>query len=83
MNRPTRIDEQEYDRSYQRKCGWMHRLVVRLVRKHINAVTKTVLTRASERGQIDSGALHVMAACTDVILWPERYERKWAKTDND
>lgn len=81
MNRPTHMEEGEYDRSYQRKCGWLHRIVVRLTRKHINIVTKTVLSRAFERSQIDSGTLHVMAATCDLILWPERNVRP--KTDNN
>lgn len=76
MSRPTRIEEREYDRSYQRKCGWLHRIVVWLARKHINRVVKTVLSRAYERSQIDSHTMHEMGGCCDSILWPERRKTK-------
>jgi hypothetical protein len=63
------------DENYQRQSGWLHGVVLRLGRTHINRVVKTVLSRAYERGQIDSHTMHEMAGCCDRILWPEQYRR--------
>lgn len=61
------------DENYQRESDWLHGLVLRLARKHINRVVKAVLSRAYERGQIDSQTMHSMAGCCDRILWPANY----------
>lgn len=76
MKRKTTPQENKMDENYQRECGSLHRLVLRLFRRSINRVVKTVISRAYERGQIDSHTMHEMAGCCDRILWPERYERK-------
>lgn len=63
------------DENYRNECGLLERLVLRLFRRTINRVAKTVLSRAYERGQIDSHTLHEMAGSCDRMLWPERYAR--------
>lgn len=67
------IAEHLCDANYQRQCGWLHRVVVWLCRKHINRVAKTSLMRAYERSQIDSATMHEMAACVDRFLWPKNF----------
>ena len=64
------------DENYRRESGWLHGVVLRLARKHINRVAKTALSRAYERGIINSSQLHQIAAILDRIMWPERYERE-------
>ena len=66
--------QEKQDENYRREADWLHAVVLRLARKSINRVVKTVLTRAYERGQIDSIIMHQMAACCDRILWPKRHE---------
>jgi len=61
-----------HDENYGRESGSLHRVVLRLMRGHINRVVKYVLSRAYERGQIDSHTMHEMAGCCDRVLWPER-----------
>lgn len=76
MKTQTTPQQNRMDVNYRRESGWLHGVVLRLARKHINRVVKTVLSSAYERGQIDCHTMHEMAGCCDCILWPERYERK-------
>lgn len=64
------------DEKYRSECGLLQRIVLRIFRRTINGVVKTVISRAFERSQIDSHALHEMAGCCDRILWPERYSNR-------
>jgi len=74
----NQITEQQnrMDENYGRESGWLHGVVLRLARKSINRVAKTALSRAYERGIINSNQLHHIAAILDRILWPERYKRE-------
>src|SRR4051812_41696008 len=76
MKTQTRSQQNSIDENYQRECDWLHGKVLWLARKHINRVVKMVLSRAYERGQIDSHTMHEMGGCCDRILWPERYHCK-------
>ena len=78
MNRPTSKQENRMDENYRRKSGSLHRMVIRLTRRHINRVVKYVLDRAYERGQINSHTLHEMCGCCDRVLWPENYREERA-----
>ena len=73
MKRQTTKQENKMDENYRREAGWLHAVVLRLARKSINRVVKTVLSRAYERSQIDSWTMHEMGGCCDRILWPERH----------
>jgi hypothetical protein len=73
MKRQTTKMENKLDENYRREADWLHALVLRLARKHINRVVKIVLSRAYERSQIDSWTMHEMGGICDRILWPERH----------
>ena len=76
MNKEATPEQQLDDLNYKRKCGWLERVVLRLARKQINRVAKTALSRAYERGDINSHQLHSTAAIVDRILYPNWHDPK-------
>jgi hypothetical protein len=72
MREPNLI-EKRWDESYMRSpasCP-IHKLVVRIFRKHINRVICTVILRAYERGQLESAQLHAILGIVDRVLYPK------------
>lgn len=53
---------------------WIDRTITRLFRAHVNRFAKSVISRAVERGLINSFTFHELAAIIDHSLWPERYK---------
>ncbi len=76
MNKEATPEQQLDDLNYKRKCGWLERVVLRLARKQINRVAKTALSRAYERGDINSHQMHSIAAIVDRVLYPNWYDPK-------
>lgn len=69
MRTATKMEKQ-LDENYQRDSGWWHSMVVRLFRRHINLVAKIATSRAFERSQISSEAMHNVDGIIDRMLWP-------------
>jgi len=53
--------------------GLVDRVVTRLLRRRLNAFTKSVIATAQERGIINNHTKHEIAGIIDRRLWPERF----------
>lgn len=76
MSKEATPEQQLHDLNYKRQCGWQQRVVLWLARKQINRVAKAALTRAYERGNINSEQLHATAAIVDRILYPNWHDTR-------
>jgi hypothetical protein len=78
----TTDGEKKLDLNYQRECGWLHRMVIRLFAKHINRVAVKAMARAYERTHIDSFQLHEMTGSLNRMLWPKINDFNVTEPDN-
>lgn len=78
--RTANANERKIDFLYDVKCGMLHCMVLRIARRSVNKFAKSVISRAYERGLINSFVMHEMTAIIDRSLWPDR---ELAHSDNN
>lgn len=57
-NRYTKVSEDALDRRYLRDCGLLNRLKLRMFRRTFNRFALVLITRAHERGLVNSVTMH-------------------------
>jgi hypothetical protein len=71
--RTANANERLIDTCYSREGSLLHRLVVRVFRRQVNRFAKSVISRAYERGLVNSFVYHELAGIIDRSLWQERH----------